>query len=117
MNDSAVCWTGVAVVILVLLGGFGCSGQSSADDGGSETVVSTVHVEGMTCGGCELGVEIKVGKLAGVESIDASYEKGEARAVHDPEKVTPDDITAAIEELGYSAELEGKPATGDDAGV
>lgn len=69
------------------------------------TVTSLFKVEGMTCGGCEAGVRMKVKKLDGVEKVEASYEKKQARVTYDPKIVTPQRIIKAIEELGYSAEL------------
>ena len=69
------------------------------------TVTSLFRVEGMTCGGCEAGVRMKVKKLAGVEKVEASYETKRARVSYDPKIVTPQRIIAAIKDLGYSAEL------------
>lgn len=97
----------VALVLLVALGGVGWVSQAVAANEDSQTVTSTFEIEGMTCGGCELGVKMKVKKLDGVESVEASYEDGQAKVVHDPRTVTPDDIIAAIEDLGYTAELVG----------
>jgi len=68
-------------------------------------VTSLFKVEGMTCGGCEAGVRMKVKKLAGVEKVEASYETKRARVSYDPKIVTPQRIIAAIKDLGYSAEL------------
>jgi copper chaperone CopZ len=69
------------------------------------TVTSLFKVEGMTCGGCEAGVRMKVKKLVGVEKVEASYETKRARVSYDPKIVTPQRIIAAIKDLGYSAEL------------
>ncbi len=69
------------------------------------TVTAVFKVEGMTCGGCEAGVRMKVKKLAGVEKVEASYEAKHARVSYDPRLVTPQRIIEAIKELGYSAEL------------
>lgn len=95
----------VALALLLVLGGLGWVSQTIAADDDSQTVTSTFEIEGMTCGGCELGVKMKIGKLDGVESVEASYEDGEAQVVYDPNTVTPNDIIAAIEDLGYTAEL------------
>lgn len=96
----------IAFALLLALAALGwVSRSSAAADDDPRTVTSTFKVEGMTCGGCALGVKMKVGKLDGVESVAASYAKGEAEVVFHPETVTPDDIVAAIEELGYRAEL------------
>ncbi len=96
----------IAAALCVVLGAAAWESQSSDAEDEPQTVTSTFEVEGMTCGGCELGVKVNVGELDGVVSVEASYEQGEAVVVHDPEKVTPDEIVVAIEELGYSAELQ-----------
>lgn len=104
--------TSIALTLLLMLAALGWVRQSSAGAGDSQTVTSTFKVEGMTCGGCELGVKVKLKKLDGVVSVDASYEKGEAEVVYHPETVTPDEIVGAIEELGYTAELvDGEPGS------
>ncbi len=60
----------------------------------------------MTCGGCEAGVNVAVKKLDGVEKVVASNEDGRATVTYDPSKVTAEKIEAAIEKLGYDAELQ-----------
>lgn len=97
--------TMAALVALLALGATGWVGQAVADGDDAQTTTSTFDVEGMTCGGCEAGVKLKVKKLDGVTSVDASYDEGTAVVTYDPDKVTPEQIIAAIEQLGYSAEL------------
>lgn len=95
----------IAAVVLVILGSAGWIGQSWATNDGPDrpTTTTVFRVEGMTCGGCEAGVEIVVKKLDGVASVDASFEDGTAAVTYDPESVTPEEIVAAIETLGYEA--------------
>ena len=93
------------VAMLLVIGTLGWVGRAAAAESAASTV-STFKVEGMTCGGCEAGVKMKVKKLDGVESVEASHEQGTASVVYDPAKVTPERIIAAIEELGYEAELQ-----------
>ena len=81
-----------------------------------EPVTSVFRVEGMTCGGCEAGVKLRVGKLDGVTSVDASYEEGTATVTFDPEQVGPEQIVAAIETLGYTAQLVEEPEAVDETG-
>ncbi len=76
--------------------------QSDAE---STATTSTFHVTGMTCGGCEVGVRRVVNKLEGIEDVEASHVEGTATVTYQADEVTPGDIIAAIEELGYSAEL------------
>ena len=99
-----VAMLGTIIAALAVLGATACAARAAEGEEQASTV-STFKVVGMTCGGCEAGVKVKVKKLAGVASVDASYEKGTARVVYDPAKVTPQQIIAAIEELGYTAEL------------
>jgi copper chaperone CopZ len=61
------------------------------------------HVEGMTCGGCVIGTRAALKKLDGVQDANASYENSSAWARYDPAKVTPEQMIAAIRELGYTA--------------
>lgn len=96
---------GAVIAALAVLGATGWMARAAEGEKPARAV-STFEVVGMTCGGCEAGVKVKVKKLAGVESVEASYEKGIARVAYDPAKVTPQQIIAAIEELGYTAELE-----------
>lgn len=80
---------------------------SMAEDAPQEARVATsvFEVTGMTCSGCEVGVRRAVKKLDGVDQVEASHEAGTATVTYDPEQVTPEDIIAAIEDLGYTAEL------------
>ncbi|MEZ5332819.1 MAG: cation transporter [Thermoanaerobaculia bacterium] len=97
--------TMAALVALLALGAVGWVGQAVADGNDAQATTSTFDVEGMTCGGCEAGVKLKVKKLDGVTSVEASYDDGTAVVTYDPDKVTPEQIIAAIQELSYDAEL------------
>lgn len=63
-------------------------------------------VAGMDCGGCVIGTRAALRKLDGVRQADASYDDatstGMAWAIYDPSKVTPEQMMAAIRELGYT---------------
>lgn len=83
---------------------------------GQGAVTALFRIEGMTCGGCEVGVEFQVKKLDGVQRVEASYEEGQAEVTYDPTEVTPDQIVAAIERLGYEAQLA-SPASPDSSGA
>src|SRR5260370_10741669 len=96
-----------ALAATLLLAGVvaGWEPQALAAEQKTPIVTSLFKVEGMTCGGCEAGVRVKVKKLAGVEKVEASYEAKHARVSYDPRLLTPPRILEAIKELGYSAEL------------
>lgn len=65
----------------------------------------TLHVNGMTCGGCVIGVRKVLSRLNGVTNADVSYEKTRAVVTYDPAKVTIKQIIAAIKTLGYTANI------------
>lgn len=68
------------------------------------------RVEGMTCGGCAIGTRAALKKLQGVEDAGASYEDSRAWALYHPAKITPEEMMAAIRELGYTPTLAGVQA-------
>ena len=55
----------------------------------------------MSCGSCVASVKRTVKGLAGVAGVEVSLETRQARIRYDESKVTPDQIAAAIRELGY----------------
>jgi copper chaperone CopZ len=81
-----------------------------ADDSQTGLTTTVFKVDGMTCGGCEVGVKVAVKKLDGVEKVTASYKDARAAVTYDRSKVTVEEIEAAIEKIGYSAEV----AEGED---
>jgi len=105
MKNRFATKTLIALISLLALGAAVSVGQTAAEGPDAQTTTSTFDIEGMTCGGCELGVKLKVEKIDGVTSVDASYDDGSAVVTYDPEQVTPKQIIAAINELGYSAKL------------
>ncbi|MEO7712344.1 MAG: cation transporter [Gemmatimonadaceae bacterium] len=66
-----------------------------------ETV--TLDVQGMTCGGCAIGVRTVLNRLAGVSKSVVSYETHQAVVTYDPSKVTVAQMIAAIATLKYTA--------------
>ena len=99
----------VALVVALLAAGalaLGIPSLLAGDDPPAAEVTSVFKVDGMTCGGCEVGVRMSVKKLDGVAGVEAFYEEGRAEVTYDPAKVTPGMIVEAIEKLGYMAELE-----------
>lgn len=61
----------------------------------------TLHVEGMTCGHCEIAVKDAVRKLPGVKKVKASKRKKEAEVEFDEASVTQEQIVEAISDTGY----------------
>jgi copper chaperone CopZ len=61
----------------------------------------TLHVTGMTCGGCENAVKRAVAKLPGVAEVSASHQEQRVTVSYDADQVTPEAIAAKINGLGY----------------
>jgi P-type Cu+ transporter len=66
----------------------------------------TTGVYGMTCGHCQKRVADAISSLEGVGSVDVNLESERATVSFDPEKVSVDDIKAAIRKAGYTTESE-----------
>jgi copper chaperone CopZ len=65
--------------------------------------VVQIPVEGMACVACAASVKQAVKNLNGVVSVEVSLEKRNARVTYSANLVSPDQIVAAIDKLGYSA--------------
>jgi len=66
---------------------------------------TTLKTTGMHCRSCSMLVDMTVGELEGVESVETDYVSGDTLVTYDPDVVTLDDIVAAIRSAGYDAEL------------
>lgn len=60
-------------------------------------------VSGMSCESCEYHITSEVNKLAGIQSVAASYEKSNTIVVFDPQQVNINQIRQAIDSTGYLA--------------
>jgi copper chaperone CopZ len=59
------------------------------------------NIIGMTCKGCEVHITHAVNKLDGIQSVKASYQKGQAIVQFDNTKTNKDEIAHAINVTGY----------------
>lgn len=72
---------------------------------------TTLHIEGMTCAGCETAVKMVLKKTAGVVSSEVSYEEKRAVVSYDAEKTTPEKIAKAVADaLSYKVTVPGATA-------
>lgn len=62
---------------------------------------TTIHVVGMTCGGCESSIKTALERLDGVQVLDASHQEGTVEVLFDPERIDRMALAGAIEEAGY----------------
>ncbi len=113
---SPVAWSLLSAGILLALVALVAANPPPAQQEVDTLAVSRFHVEGMTCGGCEVAVRRLVGKLDGVDDVEASHQEGSAVVTYEPDKVTPEDIIVAIAQLGYTAELEDGESEDQDTG-
>jgi len=60
-----------------------------------------ITITGMTCTGCEQTVTKGALALDGVKEAKASYKDGKAWVTYEDGKVTPEAISASIENTGY----------------
>ena len=61
-------------------------------------------IEGMTCASCANRIERKLNALDGVEAT-VNYATEQASVRFDAERVTPDELVAAVEAVGYATRL------------
>ena len=62
-----------------------------------------LHIEGMHCGSCAIGIQMLTSQMDGVSSASVNYEGKEGVFEIDPAKVTKEKVVEAIKELGYTA--------------
>lgn len=63
---------------------------------------SQFQVTGMTCSHCEMSVREEVEKIAGVDTIDVSFETGKL-VVSSSADIDSAAVIAAVDEAGYEA--------------
>ena len=64
----------------------------------------TLSIEGMHCGGCVRRVTTALEGVKGVEL--GSVEVGSAEMTFDPNRVSAEEIAAAVDRIGFSARVE-----------
>ncbi|MET8249273.1 heavy metal translocating P-type ATPase [Streptomyces sp. NPDC005202] len=79
----------------------------TAPEAADALTTTDLTVGGMTCAACVRRVEKRLAKLDGV-SATVNLATGRARVSHPPD-VTPDELVAAVEGAGYTAELPAPP--------
>jgi Cu+-exporting ATPase len=65
---------------------------------------TTLALEGMTCASCAARIERTLNKVDGVEAT-VNFATETAAVSFDPARVAPDQLTAAVERIGYHARL------------
>ncbi|KAF2680978.1 heavy metal translocatin [Lentithecium fluviatile CBS 122367] len=70
-----------------------------------KTLTTTVEVEGMTCGACTSAIENGFKDVPGVYQFNISLLANRAVLVHDPAKLTAEQIAEIIEDRGFDAKV------------
>ena len=65
-----------------------------------------ITISGMHCGGCATGIRAMLERTDGVLKADVSYEERRALVEYDASKTSPERIVAAIEKMGYKAQVK-----------
>lgn len=74
--------------------------QSKTDQ--SDYIKTTIHVEGMTCTGCEKAINMKINELEGIKSSNSNHTEGITIVEYDSLKTSKKQIITKIEEAGYT---------------
>ncbi|KAL8846180.1 MAG: hypothetical protein Q9221_008709 [Calogaya cf. arnoldii] len=72
---------------------------------GSQLSVTTLKVEGMTCGACESGIRGGFKDVPGLTTMSISFLTGRADFEHDPVVLPPKAIAEIIEDRGFDAAI------------
>lgn len=67
------------------------------------TTHTLLRAEGFSCPSCVSKIEKRVGRLEGVESVKVHFASARIEIDHDPERVSVDDLVAAVAKAGYTA--------------
>jgi copper chaperone CopZ len=95
----------IIVLALVIMA---CSQRSGTSVEQQSDLVDTMqfkqivlHIQGMTCEGCENTISKTVGQLAGVKNVKASHMDSLATIVYDTSLSSALEISESINNLGY----------------
>eukprot|EP00040_Diaphanoeca_grandis_P036846 m.237003 g.237003 ORF g.237003 m.237003 type:complete len:1321 (-) comp33697_c0_seq1:33-3995(-) len=67
------------------------------------SIVTTIRVEGMTCGSCTASIEDMIGNHDGVSTVKVSLADELAVVRYTPSKTSPNELREAIEDMGFDA--------------
>lgn len=79
----------------------------AGDEAAAEDKTATLEIKGMTCASCGLAVKTALKKVEGFKSAEVAVKEGRARVTYDAQKTSPEELAAAVTQLGYEA----KPVT------
>jgi Cu+-exporting ATPase len=77
----------------------------------SASTTLDLNVTGMTCAACQANVQRALTRQPGVADAAVNLMTGQARVIFDPAVVAPPQLIAAVEAIGYGAELPSSEAS------
>ncbi|KAI4197180.1 MAG: hypothetical protein LQ348_002188 [Seirophora lacunosa] len=84
---------------------------------GSKLSITTLKVEGMTCGACESGIRGGFKDVPGLTTMSISFLTGRADFEHDPSVLAPEAIAEIVEDRGFDATIiQTKPSLSVESG-
>ncbi len=69
-------------------------------------IQTTLKISGMSCEHCVKSVTKTLQGLKGVKKASVDLKKESAEVTHNPDKISVDDLTKAVEDAGYEASVE-----------
>lgn len=79
----------------------GCNRDGTRSPVGRHLAEVQIPIQGMVCGSCVARTKRALKSIRGVEEVEVSLEKREARVRYDSRQTNPDRLAATIRELGY----------------
>ncbi|XP_062957574.1 copper-transporting ATPase 2 isoform X2 [Cynocephalus volans] len=79
------------------------SPQSNQVQGTCSTVVLTIA--GMTCASCVQSIEGVISQREGVQRVSVSLAEGTGTVLYDPSVISPEELRAAVEDMGFEASV------------
>ncbi len=73
----------------------------------AEETTLELPIEGMTCASCANRIEKKLNRIDGVQAA-VNYATEQAAVHYDPGRVTPEQLVAVVEGIGYRARLRSR---------
>ncbi|XP_054520939.2 copper-transporting ATPase 2 isoform X12 [Pan troglodytes] len=64
-----------------------------------------IAIAGMTCASCVHSIEGMISQLEGVQQISVSLAEGTATVLYNPSVISPEELRAAIEDMGFEASV------------
>ncbi|KAJ8379177.1 hypothetical protein AAFF_G00230890 [Aldrovandia affinis] len=86
---------------VTLPAGAGADGKEA----GAASQTAVIAIAGMTCDSCVRSIEGAVSQRPGVRSVTVSLSAGRGAVTYDPALTRPEELRAAIEDMGFTASL------------